>query len=142
MAAYFCRMGATVGLPKSAALIYHALFVADEPLSFTQIMEHAALSKATASTGLKLLERMGAVHRVETPTERASYFRPELSVRRLMTGYFENTLQPGLKAGGAILEELKLSEDVSEHLESRVTSLRHWHAMSEDLLPVLQALDP
>ncbi|MFC7338075.1 GbsR/MarR family transcriptional regulator [Haloferula chungangensis] len=142
MAVYFSRMGATAGLPKSAALIYHALFVSEQPLSFGQVMEQGGLSKATASTGLKLLERIGAAHRVEMPTERGTYYRPELSVRRLIAGFFENTLQPGLQSGSEILEGMNGTDGLSEHLESRVKSLKHWHAMSEDLLPVLKALEP
>jgi DNA-binding transcriptional regulator GbsR (MarR family) len=144
MAAYFCRMADTVGIPRSVALIYHALFVSSEPLSFTEIVENSGLSKASASTGLKMLERMHAAEVVVIPDVRGTYYKPELSVRRLVSGFLEESLVPGLEAGGRLLGETKaqLGEGLSPHLAERLSSLLRWHALTGDLLPALALLDP
>jgi len=142
MAAYFFRVAETFNLPRSVAAIYHALFVAEEALSFTQIVENSGLSKASASTGLKLLERMLAVEVTHIPNDRNTYYRPELSLRRVAAGFLQQTLLPGLEAGGRVLKAAPGDDEaqLSEHLQGRLSSLQSWHATSRDLLPILAAL--
>jgi len=142
MAAYFARVAETFNLPRSVAGIYHTLFVAEKKLSFTEIVERSGLSKASASTGLKLLESMLAVEIVHIPNDRNTYYRPELSLRRLASGFLKQSLLPGLEAGGRLLESspLDLDETLSEHFSSRLSSLKSWHKSSEDILPLLAAL--
>lgn len=145
MTGYFCRVADTFGLPRSVALIYLALFVAEESLSFTEIVEHAGLSKGSASTGLKMLERMRAVEVVVVPSSRSTYYRPELSLRRLTAGFLQHSLLPGLEAGGRLLDTAPSPDHskLPDHLRQRLTSLRHWHETSQGLLPMLAALsDP
>jgi DNA-binding transcriptional regulator GbsR (MarR family) len=142
MTGYFCRVADTFGLPRSVALIYHELFVAREPLSFKEIVERAGLSKGSASTGLKMLERMRAVEVVVVPASRSTYYRPELSLRRLASGFIEQSLLPGLDAGGRLLDNAPSSADpaLPDHLRHRLSSLRKWHETSASLLPMLTAL--
>ena len=142
MAAYFARIAETFNLPRSVAGIYHTLFVAEKELSFTEIVESSGLSKASASTGLKLLESMLAVEIVHVPNDRSTYYRPELSLRRLASGFLKHSLLPGLDAGGRLLESAPSDSDetLSEHFSTRLASLRSWHESSRDLLPFLAAL--
>jgi len=142
MAAYFARVADTFSLPRSVAEIYHTLFVAEKDLSFTEVVENSGLSKASASTGLKLLEGMLAVEIIHVPNDRNTYYRPELSLRRLASGFLKQSLLPGLEAGGRLLESAPSpsDENLSEHLSTRLTRLRSWHSSSKDLLPLLAAL--
>jgi DNA-binding transcriptional ArsR family regulator len=142
MTGYFCRIADTFGLPRSVALIYHALFVAEEPLSFTEIVDRSGLSKGSASTGLKMLERMRAVEVVVVPASRSTYYRPELSLRRLAAGFLQHSLLPGLDAGGRMLDTAPSTEHpkLPDHLRQRLSSLRHWHEASQGLLPMLAAI--
>jgi len=143
IAGYFCRVAETVGLPRSVAQIYSALFVADGPVSFTEVIDRAALSEASASTGLRLLERMKAVERVIVPGERATYYRPELSMRRLVGGFLQESLVPGLEAGGRLLDRASeaADEQLSPCLKERLSSLHRWHDLTADLLPTLSLFD-
>ena len=142
MAAYFARVAETFNLPRSVAGIYHTLFVAEKALSFTEIVQESGLSKASASTGLKLLESMLAVAIVHVPNDRNTYYRPELSLRRLAAGFLKQSLLPGLEAGGLYLDGAPSNSDetLSDHYSTRLSSLRSWHASSKDLLPLLAAL--
>ena len=142
MAAYFARVADTFSLPRSVARIYHTLFLAEKDLSFTEIVNKSGLSKASASTGLKLLESMLAVEIVHVPNDRNTYYRPELSLRRLAAGFLKQSLLPGLEAGGRHLDSAPSisSKNLSEHYSARLSSLRSWHESSKDLLPLLAAL--
>lgn len=136
-------MADTIGLPRSVALIYHVLFVSKGPLSFGDIVKKAGLSKASASTGLKMLERMRGIERVIVAGDRRTFYRPELSLRRLMSGFVKESLLPGLEAGQRLLDEAEsqASDKVTGHLADRLASLRRWHETTKDLLPALGALE-
>lgn len=142
MAAYFARIADTFNLPRSLAAIYHTLFLAEKDLNFTEIVETSGLSKASASTGLKLLESMLTVEVVHVPNDRNTYYRPELSLRRLASGFLKQSLLPGIEAGGRLLEGAPSESDdnLSEHVSTRLASLRSWHETSKDLLPLLTSL--
>ena len=142
MAAYFARVAETFSLPRSVAGIYHALFLAEKDLSFTEIVETSGLSKASASTGLKLLESMLAVEIVHVPNDRSTYYRPELSIRRLAAGFLKQSLLPGLEAGERHLDIATTNSDstLSYHYSGRLASLRSWHEASKDILPLLAAV--
>ncbi len=142
MAAYFARVAETFNLPRSVAGIYHSLFVAKKALSFTEIVQESGLSKASASTGLKLLESMLAVEVVHVPNDRNTYYQPELSLRRIAAGFLKQSLLPGLEAGGRHLDSAPFNSDeiLSDHYSTRLSRLRSWHESTKDLLPLLAAL--
>ncbi|MBB5350824.1 DNA-binding transcriptional regulator GbsR (MarR family) [Haloferula luteola] len=131
-------MADTLGMPRSTALIYQTLFLSDEPLSFTEIVERSGLSKASASTGLKLLERTKAVETVVVPSSRGTYYRAELSLRRLASGLIQESLVPGFKTGREVLERLPALEEAAHPvLVERIGRLLHWHQLAQDLVPLL-----
>lgn len=144
LAAYFCRMADAAGFPRSVALIYHTLYLSPAPLSFAEIVDQTRCSKASASVGLKFLGRIHGVEIVILPDDRRTFYRAERSIRRLITGFIQETLQPGLEAGQRILDrptgrpESELSPDIAE----RLASLRQWHRLLRDVLPSLALLDP
>ena len=144
IAAYFCRMADTIGQPRSVALLYHTLFLAAEPLGFSEIMQTSGLSKASTSTGLRLLQRMRAIERVVLPGDRRAYYRAELSTRRLITGFVQETLQPGLDAGQRLLDTAATlpQDQIPPLLAARLTRLRNWHELTLDLHPALNTPDP
>ena len=138
MSAYFCRIADTLGLPRSAALIYYVLYVSEEPLCFAEIVSRTGLSKASGSTGLKLLERMRGVEQVLVPHDRRSFYRAELSVLQILSGFVAANLKPGLDAGVRILDEAQAdADDLSPLLAERLTNLCEWHQKASDLVPLL-----
>lgn len=143
LSSYFCRMADTIGLPRSVALIYNALFLSPRPLCFGDIVESTGLSKASASTGLRLLERMRGSEIVVIPNDRRTFYRAELSVRRVVAGFVQETLQPGLDAGQRLLDTASSlpQGELSPILSERLTSLRHWHDLTRQLVPALAVPD-
>ena len=45
LSAYFCQLADSFGLPRSVALIYGTLFLAENPLPVSDIIEESGLSK-------------------------------------------------------------------------------------------------
>lgn len=144
LTSYFSRLADAVGLPRSVALIYQILFLSPEPISFQQIVEVSGLSKASASTGLRLLERMRGLEVITIPSDRRTFYKAELSIRRLLSGFVEHTLQPTLEAGDRFLADLDGEQERSLsplHAE-RLASVREWHRLAREIIPLLSLIDP
>ena len=106
LSAYFCQLADSFGLPRSVALIYGTLFLAEDPLPVSEIIEESGLSKGSVSSGLRFLERMGFIHLVVDPSDRRTFYRPELSMRRLAAGLIQENFTPALKRGETLLDEV------------------------------------
>ncbi|MDF1713459.1 MAG: MarR family transcriptional regulator [Akkermansiaceae bacterium] len=141
LAAYFCQLAEAFGLPRSVALIYHVLYLAEGPVAVAEIISRSGLSKGSVSTGIRLLERMKFVHLVVIPTDRRSFYEPELSLSRLAAGLIEESFGPTLEKGAATLEEISALDHLSPHYRARLASLRHWNETVRGLLPALSLLD-
>ena len=58
------------------------------------------------SGGVRFLERMGLIHLVVDASDRRTFYRPELSLRRLVTGLIKENLTPALERGERLLDEV------------------------------------
>ncbi len=141
LSAYFCQLADSFGLPRSVALIYGALFLAEDPLPVSEIIKESGLSKGSVSSGLRFLERMGFIHLVVEPSDRRTFYRPELSMRRLATGLIEENFTPALKRGETLLDEVTKNSELSDHLKTRLASLETWNETALGFLPALSLLD-
>ena len=141
LSAYFCQLADSFGLPRSVALIYMTLFLAENPLPVSEIIEESGLSKGSVSSGLRFLERMGFIHLVVDPSDRRTFYRPELSLRRLAAGLIQENFTPALKRGEMFLDEVAKNSELSDHLKTRLASLQSWNETALGLLPALSLLD-
>ena len=141
LSAYFCQLADSFGLPRSVALIYGTLFLAENPLPVSKIIEESGLSKGSVSSGLRFLERVGFIHLVVEPSDRRTFYRPELSMRRLAAGLIEENFTPALKRGETLLGEVAKNSELSDHLKTRLASLQTWNKTALGLLPALSLLD-
>jgi len=141
LSAYFCTLADSFGLPRSVALIYGTLFLAENPLPVSEIIEESGLSKGSVSSGLRFLERMGFIHLVVESSDRRTFYRPELSLRRLAAGLIEENFTPALKRGETLLDEVAKTPELSDHQKTRLASLQSWNKTALGLLPALSLLD-
>ena len=141
LSAFFCQLADSFGMPRSVALIYSTLFLAEDPLPVSEIIEESGLSKGSVSSGLRFLERVGFIHLVVESADRRTFYRPELSLRRLAAGLIEENFTPALKRGEMLLDEAAENSELSDHLRTRLASLRSWNETALGLLPALSLLD-
>jgi DNA-binding transcriptional regulator GbsR (MarR family) len=140
---YFIRCADTIGLPRSLAQLYATLFLSESPLAFEEIVARSGLSKASASTGLRDLERLHGVERVMVAQDRRSFYQAQLSLRRLIGAFVAETIKPGLHDGDRLLREalaLVSESNHSVHFKARLNSLVTWHERASEILPILTAL--
>ena len=141
LSGYFCQLADSFGLPRSVALIYGTLFLDENPLPVSEIIEESGLSKGSVSSGLRFLERMGFIHLVVESSDRRTFYRPELSLRRLAAGLIEENFTPALKRGETLLDQVAKNSELSDHLKTRLASLQTWNETALGLLLALSLLD-
>lgn len=138
---FFVRIAQAFGIPKSTAEIFGLIFASPEPVSFDTVVRRLELSKSSASTGLRFLQRMNAVVTVPLPMERKTYYQPEMSMRRLVSGLLEETALPHLQESSVHLDNLETlfnaQEAVDPRLENRIAHLRNWNRKASRLLPLI-----
>lgn len=112
------------GLPRIAGRIYGLVLLREGPFSLDDLTEQLDVSKTSASTNARLLERMGILVRTSRPGDRRDFYRmapdvPERSfvhVRRRMARTLEDLDRALERLGGESDRDL-----------SRLAEIRDWH---------------
>lgn len=141
---FFVRIAQAFGIAKSTAEIFGLIFASPEPIAFETIVRRLNLSKSSASTGLRFLLRMNAIVTVPQPMERKTFYQPEMSMRRLITGLLSETALPHLQESSIHLDNLEnlltAQDTVDPLLENRLAHLRNWNRKASRLLPLILRL--
>ena len=139
---YFGDGVRVLGLPKSVGEIYGLLFITPTPLSLDDLVEKLAMSKGSASQGLKFLRNLGAVHREEI--ERKAYYTPELQLKSLVGGFIKEEVRPHVKSGQEKLALIKSiidqekDEETADFYDERFIKMERWTKQAKVVLPLLQ----
>ncbi len=141
----FVHAAQLIGIPKSVGQIYGLLYCRDEPLPMDAIMNALGISKGSASMGLKTLRQIGAVKTVFIIGDRRDHYSAELRLRKLVSGFISDQVQPHLDSGEERLAHLEtLIKDLPANerpaAEMRLSSLRSWHGKATTVLPILRKL--
>ena len=135
-----------LGLPRSIGEIYGLLFISQSALSLDDLVQRLAISKGSASQGLRLLKSLGAVREVESVTERRTYYEPAVELKRLVGGFIREQIRPHLESGKTKIGRLTATaQDIGDparrkFLGERVERLESWLRSGGRVLPVSQKL--
>ena len=118
-------------LPRSVGEIFGLIYASPDPVPFDGVLQRLQLSKASTSTGLRFLLRLGAVKQVYVEGDRRSFYEPELSLRQLVSGLMNETVMPHLRNSTGHIEALQalLPEGdgpAARTLGARVAKLNDW----------------
>lgn len=142
----FVRAANLIGLPRSVGEIYGVLYCAERPLAFDDLVERLGISRGSVSQGLKVLRQLGAVRLHYIPGSRRDHYVPELSMKRLASGFMRDQIDPHLESGVARLaqvEELIAGEPDPERRKlalQRLSTLRNWQSRTRQLVPIIMAV--
>lgn len=132
VAGYFGMLASAMGLPRTVGRIYGVLFLSQDAMTFAEVVKAAGISKASTSTGLRILTGLRAVHAVSNGGERRMRFAAETSAKRLVRGLLAGTMLPQLEAGEELLARVA---DDDPFVSGRLERLRSWHRGARELLP-------
>ncbi len=144
---FFVHMAQIFGIQKSIGEVYGLLFVSPDPLPMDEIVTTLAMSKGSASQGLKMLRAIKAVRRVYKPSDRRDHYVAETELRKLVGGFVKERIGPELASGAKMLSDVEeglagLPEEHREFFRNRVEKLRAWQEQAKVILPfVSEALE-
>ncbi len=132
-----------LSVPRSMGEIFGLLYSSRQPLSMDDVIESLAISKGSASQGLRWLRDIGAVRTTYIAGDRRDFFEAETELRKLAFGFLRESIEPHLSRGqdylvrvdGAI-PELPAGE-ARRFAEGRAKKLRRWHRFLSQVLPLL-----
>lgn len=135
-----------LGLPKSVGEIYGLLFISDGPLTLDDLVNRLAISKGSASQGLRTLKTLGAIREADSNGHRRTHYLPATELKRLAGGFIKEQIRPHLESGKTKIDQLSQAvEDIHDperrkFARKRVEKLETWIRKSSHVLPVLQKL--
>lgn len=136
----FVRAAQVLAVPRSIGEIYGLLFASAEALSMDAVVQRLAISKGSASQGLRFLRDVGAVRAEYVPGDRRDHFVAETELRRLAAGFLREQVRPHLDSGANLLGRLDSAAAVADNprfAAGRVRKLRRWHRFGGQVLPLL-----
>ncbi len=145
---FFVHLATTLGLPRSVGEIFGFLFASEVPVPFDEVVARLGISKGSASQGLRLLTKIGAVSQVYVPRDRRTFYVAETRMRQLFSSALRESLRPHLEGNSRLVAQLEESieahattlGDNAGHYRSRAASLRAWNEKALILLPLLDKL--
>jgi HTH-type transcriptional regulator, glycine betaine synthesis regulator len=138
---FFVHLGKYLSLPRSVGEIYGLLFATGEKLTLDDLVARLAISKGSASQGLRLLRGAGAVRVTHLPGDRKDYFEAEADLPALIRGFLRDQLVLKLEHADRRLDRLRAVVDDPENgapagLSVRVERLQSWQNKARRLIPL------
>jgi DNA-binding transcriptional regulator GbsR (MarR family) len=143
---FFVHAATSLGAPKSIGELFGLLYCAESSLSFDEIVTRLAISRGSASQGLRFLQGFHAVQTSSAAGDRRTYYEAEASLRRLVSGLLQSKVDPHLATAQQRLEAIHktlITQESEPNLASRedllkrVEALTTWHRAARELLPGL-----
>lgn len=103
------RLCHLVGVPRTTGQIYGLLYLAPKPLPLDDIAAALSISKASASTGTRLLIKLHALRQVWIPGERKDHFEVLLDLREVIRTNYAGFFKPKLEKSRRKLEILQIA---------------------------------
>jgi DNA-binding transcriptional regulator GbsR (MarR family) len=143
--ALFTRMADLLNLPRSVGELYGILFISSDPLCLDDCRVRLNISKGSTSQGLKILRSFGAIRTVYIPGDRKDYYVAETSLRKIVSGFASEQIQPHVASGedrvGRIRELMDgYDEADKEVLQEKIELLDNWQRRAGKTLPLVLKL--
>ncbi len=144
--AFFVDGVRVIGLPPSIGEIYGVLYITQNPLSLDDLVRLLAISKGSASQGLRTLKTLGAVREIRPDNGRKTYYEPAVELKKLVGGFIREQIRPHMDSGMSKIHSLSSSaENIEDHtsrefLVDRLDRLETWMKQGKTILPILQKL--
>jgi len=108
------QLSARLGLSRTVGQIYALLFLSDEPLCLDYMVERLKISKGSASTNIRELEKWGAVRKVWVKGSRKDFYEANPETLKVVIARFKIGIQERLNE---MLEGINRFEKVISGIE-------------------------
>ncbi len=139
------------GFPKAMGAIYGAIYLSPQSVSLDELVELVGVSKGAVSTNVRLLERLGMVHRQVQVGDRKDYYLAETDfwkvARTLLKEREQNEFGLALRTVGESLDMVASSEangsdaELAAFYQMRLQEMKGFFDSLDNLVAMLITLD-
>ncbi len=139
------------GFPKAMGAIYGAIYLSPQPISLDELVEQVSVTKGAVSTNVRLLERLGMVHKHLEVGDRKDYYTAETDFWKVIRGVLREREQQefdlALRTVGESLkmarspEALATDAATAVFYQQRMTNIQDFFNNLDNLVAMLIALD-
>lgn len=141
MIAYFVHLAGMINLPKSFGEIYGLLYASPEPLTFDEVFQKLQISKGSASQGLRALIALHAVKKHYVAGSRKDHYIAEQSLKKLISGFLRDKIEPHLESGQERLTQMKsLNDENDPFYNNQIETLQTWSRKAKSILPLIKTM--
>jgi len=112
------QLSARLGLNRTVGQLYALLFLSNEPLCLDYMTERLKISKGSASTNIRELEKWGAVRKVWVKGSRKDFYEANSDTLKIVVSRFKSGIQQRLNE---MQEGINRFEKVISEVESSLT---------------------
>jgi len=139
------------GFPKAMGAIYGAIYLSPQAVSLDELVELVGVSKGSVSTNVRMLERLGMVHRQLQVGDRKDYYLAETDfwkvARNLLKEREQNEFGLALRTVSESLDLVSSPEateddaDLAAFYAARLQAMKGFFDSLDSLVAMLISLD-
>lgn len=137
------------GFPKAMGAIYGAVYLSPDLLSLDEIVTQVGVSKGSVSTNIRMLERLGMVHKQLQIGDRKDYYTAETDFWKIVRGVLrereKNEFDLALRSVGeslALINEIEPEDQMlADFYKQRMQNMQQFFNSLDNLIGTLIALD-
>jgi HTH-type transcriptional regulator, glycine betaine synthesis regulator len=138
----FVQLSRIIGLPRSYAEIYGALFMSPRPLTMDELIERLGISRGSACQGLSFLRKAGAIKTVLIPGRRPAHYEAVAELRHLASGFLQDQILPQVEDSQDRLSQIavlvaRLPAKERAEASRKVALLQSWEKRTREFLPLV-----
>lgn len=144
---FFAKGAQVLGFPRSVGQLYGLLYCREDPLCLDDVVSLLGISKGSASQGLSQLRQLGAISLIPREGVRRDFYRAEVKIKRILSGFLHNKLLPQLEEGQsrirATADQLSgegLTPEQLAYARDRLKLLEAWRTQIHRVLPLAIAI--
>lgn len=139
------------GFPKAMGAIYGAIYLSPTPLTLDNLVEQVGVTKGAVSTNVRLLERLGMIHKHLVIGDRKDYFTAETDFWKVAKGILQerekSEFDTALRSVNQSLEMVQSAEVGPEEAElvafyqQRMQTMQSFFKTLDNIVATALALD-
>lgn len=136
------------GFPKAMGAIFGAVYLSPTAVSLDDLVVQVGVSKGSVSTNIRMLERLGMVHKQIQLGDRKDYYTAETDFWKIVRGVMQERekmeFDQALRTVTQSLDIVELAEDDMElatFYRERMQALKYFFDRLDKLVAMLMALE-
>ncbi|MFN2151137.1 MAG: GbsR/MarR family transcriptional regulator [Anaerolineales bacterium] len=139
------------GFPKAMGAIYGAIYLSPAPLTLDGLVEQVGVTKGAVSTNVRMLERLGMIHKHVVIGDRKDYYTAEIDFWKVAKGILQerekSEFDTALRSVSDSLDMVQTAEigpeetEIAAFYEQRMETMQSFFKTLDNIVATALALE-